>query len=420
MATMVHTCSAGYDEGLLKSLVDGELSAEWRDQLRAHAAGCAACSERLSQLRMDGALVAGRLQLLSGAPSIATALMEDVAAPPRPAVATVLARARTRPASAPGWWERVGVLAGALPSLGPIRPLPLAGGTLAASVVLALSFTQPAVQTFAQGVVDSLRVQRVQPVKLDPAVLRAVPVGRFEDLSKLGTYKGPTEPRIRAANVTEAARTTGLQLRAPTALPGQLANARLLYVSEAESFSFTYDGQKLAQEAQSYGVKDAALLTELRNLNGVTVKGSVPAAAAFFYGAPPLTDTSASGVKAAATKAPAGPAVFFIQMKAPSLDVPPTVNVDKLRDLALKSGAVPPQLANQLLAIQDWKTTLPIPVTRGTATQVPVDGVTGTLVVGEAPGPVLVWQKDGVLHVLAGSVSESELLTAARSLQAAR
>jgi anti-sigma factor RsiW len=420
MATMVHTCSAGYDEGLLKSLVDGELSAEWRDQLRAHAAGCAACSERLSQLRMDGALVAGRLQLLSGAPSMATALMEDVAAPPRPAVAAVLARARTRPASAPVWWERVGALAGALPSLGPIRPLPLAGGTLAASVVLALSFTQPAVQTFAQGVVDSLRVQRVQPVKLDPAVLRAVPVGRFEDLSKLGTYKGPTEPRIRAANVAEAARTTGLQLRAPTALPGQLANARLLYVSEAESFSFTYDGQKLAQEAQSYGVKDAALLTELRNLNGVTVKGSVPAAAAFFYGAPPLTDTSASGVKAAATKAPAGPAVFFIQMKAPSLDVPPTINVDKLRDLALKSGAVPPQLANQLLAIQDWKTTLPIPVTRGTATQVPVDGVTGTLVVGEAPGPVLVWQKDGVLHVLAGSVSESELLTAARSLQAAR
>ncbi|HEU5317829.1 MAG TPA: hypothetical protein VFX49_17085, partial [Chloroflexota bacterium] len=330
------------------------------------------------------------------------------------------ARARTQPARGAGWWQRAGAFVGSLPSLGPIRPLPLAGGALAAAALLAVSFTQPAVQSFAQGVVESLRVQRVQPVKLDPAVLRTIPVGRFDDLSKLGKYQGPTEPRIRAASVAEASRTTGVQLRAPTALPGQLASSRLVYVSEAESFSFTYDGQKLVNEAQAYGVRDTALLAELRNLNGVTVRGSVPAAAALLYGAPPITDASASGVRAAATKPAAGPSLFFVQMKTPSLDMPPAVNVDKLRDLALKSGAVPPQLANQLLAIQDWKTTLPIPVTRGTATQVPVDGVTGTLVVGEAPGPVLVWQKDSVLNVLAGSVSETELLAAARSLQPAR
>jgi hypothetical protein len=413
-----HECAAGYDEALLKALVDGQLSVEWRDQLREHAARCAACSERLSQLRLDGALVQGRLQLLSGPGN--AALVNELPAVPRPPVAALLARAKERETPAVGWWERVSALAAGLPSLGPIRPLPLAGAMLGAAALLAVSLTQPAVQSFAQGVVQSLRVNRVQPVKVDPALLKALPVGHYEDLSRLGTYRGPSEPRIRATNVADASRSTGLQLRAPSTLPAALKNSQLIYVSEAESFSVTYDGQKLVQAAQEYGIKDAALLNELRTLNGATVKGTVPSAAVLFYGNPPLAEPSVKDAKAAATKPPAGPVVGFLQMKSPTLDVPPTVNADKLRELVLKSGAVPPQLANQLLAIQDWKTTLPIPVTRGTATQVPVDGVTGALVTGEAPFPVLIWQKDGALYVLGGTLSEAELLSAARSLQPAR
>jgi hypothetical protein len=426
-------CAAGYDEGVLKALVDGQVSLEWRDQLREHAGGCAACSERLSQLRMDGALVQGRLQRLSGAGSVNAALMEEIPALPRPPLAAVLARARQREAPAAGWWERASAFLAGLPSLGPVRALPLAGASLGAAALLAVSFTQPAVQSFAQGVVQSLRVNQVQPVKVDPALLRALPVGQIDELSKLGTYRGPTEPRVRATNVADASRSTGLTLRSPSSLPAALKSSQLVYASEAESFSLTYDGQKIAQAAQEYGIKDAALLNELRALNGATVKGTVPAAAVLFYGTPPISEPTAKDAQspvgkplAAATKpgaAPlgtAGPFVAFLQMKSPTLEVPPTVNADKLREMVLKSGAVPPQLANQLLAIQDWKSTLPIPVTRGTATQVQVDGVTGTLVTGEAPVPVLIWQANGALYVLGGTLSEAELLSAARSLQPAR
>jgi hypothetical protein len=97
------------------------------------------------------------------------------------------------------------------------------------------------------------------------------------------------------------------------------------------------------------------------------------------------------------------------------LDVPANVNVDYLRAEMLQSGALPPQLAGQLLAIQDWKTTLPVPVIKGTSEQVSVDGVTGALVV-EGPGAVLYWQKNGALYVMAGSVSKQDLLAAAGSL----
>src|SRR6266545_728209 len=174
-------CAAGYDEGLLKALVDGQLSIAWRDQLREHAAGCAACSERLIQLRMDGALVHGRLQQLGGA-ELNAALMNEIPALPRPPVAALLARGRQREAPAVGWWERASAFIGGLPTVGPLRPVPLAGAVLAASALLVVSFTQPAVQSFAQGVVQSLRVNQVQPIKVDPALLRALPMGKADEL----------------------------------------------------------------------------------------------------------------------------------------------------------------------------------------------------------------------------------------------
>jgi len=306
--------------------------------------------------------------------------------------------------------------------MGHLRPLPLAGGTLAAALLLAASFTNPDVQIFAQGVIQSLRVQQTEPIKIDPALFRALPIGSGQDLSTLGTYAGPTAPRVRAANVQEAARTTGLQLRAPATLPGTLKSTQMIYVSEPAAFTFTYDGAKLVRAAQDFGVKDAALLNELRTLNGVTVKGAVPAVAAFVYGAPPINAgaPTTQAAKSAATQQPSGPFVGFIQMKTPSMDLPPAVNADKIRDLVLRSGALPPQLSNQLLAIQDWKTTLPVVITKGTGTQVPVDGVMGTLVTGELPFPFLVWQKDGTLNVFLGTLSEADLLASARSLQPAR
>ncbi|HEV2124295.1 MAG TPA: hypothetical protein VGW38_16180 [Chloroflexota bacterium] len=424
MTTMVRRdCLAGYDEGMLKALLDGELSAAWQETIREHATGCGACNERLSRLRLDGALVQGRLQLLGGAPAGGAAYVGDFPAlPPRPPVAAVLARAkkqedvRERIATAARRWLR--------PTAS--RPVPWAAGAAAAAMLVGVCST-PVGQSFAQGVFQSLRVQRVQPVAIDVSALRVLPIDDVHDLSKLGTYSGPKEPKIRVASVAEAARSTGLALRAPAQLPGSLGNTRSIYVSEPVDFSMTYDGAKIVQTAREMGVSDPALEAELRTLNGVTVKGSVPAAAAFIYGAPPIggatTNSANSSAKPRQADGAAGAdrqVVLFAQLKSPSLEVPQSVNVDRLRELLLKSGAVPPALANQLLAIQDWKTTLPIPIVRGTSKQVSVDGTTGTLVTGEAPVPALIWQKNDVLYVLAGSLSEADLLNAARSLQPVR
>jgi hypothetical protein len=115
-----------------------------------------------------------------------------------------------------------------------------------------------------------------------------------------------------------------------------------------------------------------------------------------------------------------GPLVGLLQLKSPSLDVSGNVDLDQLRQQLLRSNVIAAPIANQLLAIADWKTTVPFPITKGQAREVPVDGVTGTLVVNEFPMPVLFWQKDGVFYVMSGTISEAQLLEAARSFAPVR
>ena len=420
--TVRRDCPAGYDEGTLRAYLDGEIERDGSEALQAHAKTCDACSERLMKLRLDGALVQGRLRLLDA----------DAAhtVRPRPAVAAVLAQAK-QPQRAP-WRDAVGAALASLRASA-WRPAPLATGAAAAAVLLVgVAATQPAVQSFAQDVIQSLRVQKVQAVKLDLQQLSGGKMPGIDELLTAGTYSGPREPSIRSASVPDASKATGLTLRAPTKLPPQVPVNHTTWVSDPIRFTFTYDGQKVVTLAQEYGVTDATLLADLRGLNGVTVKGNVPAAAAMFYG-----DVGPAGQQAAAARDAAKdglakateaarktgntqPFLGLIQLKVPSLDVPATVNVDRIRQGVLRSGAVPPALATQLLAFQDWKSTLPVPVVRGTSREVPVDGVTGTLITGEARDSVLFWQKDGVLYIMSATGSEQTLLDAARSLAPAR
>src|SRR5438105_7143929 len=86
-------CAVGYDEGMLRAYLDGEVEMAWREALQAHAQTCGACSERLVKLRLDGALVQARLELL--------AVDGPRATYPRPAVAAVLAAAKRRDRA--GW-----------------------------------------------------------------------------------------------------------------------------------------------------------------------------------------------------------------------------------------------------------------------------------------------------------------------------
>jgi hypothetical protein len=436
-------CLAGYDEGLLKTYLDAELPAAWREQLAAHIPVCVACKDRLAHLRLDSAVVQGRLRLLD--PAVAPggrAARIPVAAGeslPRPPAAALLARAR-RPESwrhrAASWWRDSAAVAASGRGAQRWRPAPLAAG-LAAGAVLAFgaATTQPAVQSFAQGVLQQFRVQKVQPVQIDLAALRGarspLSEGTMAAFFRSGTYNGPQEPRLRTSTPADASRATGLTVRGLGQVPAQVKGGPSVIVSDPISFTFTYDAQKLAQAIKEAGVTDPALLNQLQSLNGVTVKGDVPAAAVVVYGsalpdgAPTPGSARAAARDAAAGQAPvSAPTVAYIQLKSPSFQVPQNVDVQALRqqvlDAGVKSGAIPPSLATQLLAISDLNT-LPVPVVQGQSSQVTVDGVSGALAAHDGGGASLTWVKDGALNVLAGNgVSAAELAAAAGSLTALR
>jgi hypothetical protein len=326
--------------------------------------------------------------------------------------------------------------------------VPLATG-LAAGAVLAfgVATTQPAVQFFAQGVLQQFRVRRVQPVTIDLAALQAAQGARLpvsdatmDAFLRAGSYSGPREPKILpAADAGAAGRAAGLTVKGLSKLPAQVKGGPTFLVSEPISFTYTFDSQKLAQVAQEAGVTDPALLNQLQalnqqGLNGVTIKGDIPAAVAVVYGNPMPQGTPAAGTagtsrdaardaaRSAARQAAAGqapaiphgvPAVALIQLKSPSVQVPSGVDALALRKQAVEAGVragiVPPSLAAQLLAITDLNT-LPVPVVQGQSSQVTVDGAQGTLVSSKEVHLLLTWYKDGVLYgAVSTGVSPTEL-----------
>ncbi|HEX2517057.1 MAG TPA: zf-HC2 domain-containing protein [Chloroflexota bacterium] len=444
-------CPAGYDEGMLRSYLDGELPAAWREQVQAHVPGCAACTSRLSHLRLDGSLVQGRLNLLQpeAVSASASPAAPPFALPPRPALATVLARARQGQgwrARASAWWRDNAPVA---PAGGWPRPAPIAAGLVAGAVLaFGVATTQPAVQSFAQGVLQQFRVQRVQPVTIDLASLQAAQAARLpvsdatmDAFLRAGSYSGPREPKVRPVpDAAEAGKATGLTVKGLSKLPAQVKGGPSFFVSGPISFSYTFDSQKLAQVAQEAGVTDPALLSQLQalnqpGLNGVTIKGDVPAAVAVVYGNPFPQGTPASGTagtsreaardaaRAAARQAGAGqvpatspaaaPSVALIQLKSPTVQIPSGVDVLALRKQAIeagvRAGVIPQSLAAQLLAITDLNT-LPVPVVQGQSSQVTVDGAQGTLISSKEGHAALIWFKDGVLYAaLSSGVSAAEL-----------
>jgi hypothetical protein len=88
--------------------------------------------------------------------------------------------------------------------------------------------------------------------------------------------------------------------------------------------------------------------------------------------------------------------------------------------LVVAQRGVPARVAAQIKAISDPASTLPlpIPVNRANADSVRVQGVDG-LAIGDntGVGSGVVWQKDGIVYAVAGSLPMTQILDIANSLR---
>jgi hypothetical protein len=95
-------------------------------------------------------------------------------------------------------------------------------------------------------------------------------------------------------------------------------------------------------------------------------------------------------------------------------------SVSEIQAYLLSQPSVSPALAAQIRAMGDPATTLPIPIPVGQAAamNVNVHGVTG-LFVGDSTGlgSGVLWQQNGLVYVVGGTLTEAEILAVANSLK---
>lgn len=276
-----------------------------------------------------------------------------------------------------------------------------------AALAVALVVTAPLtpVGSAVGELLSVFRAEKFAPVSIDPAAAVAGKEVRQLNPEDFGQFAVRVEPTfIKIANVSEAK--VDFPVRQVTNVPAGLASApKVLYSTPGEAV-FTFDLAKTKAALGNMGIT-MQLPVELE---GATVRVYVPAGVEMVY-------TKADGDR---------PALILVQGRSPTLELPAVLDTPQMRELFFSLAGLPPELAEQLRAIAESRTTVPVPVVKGDDTrEVTVDGVQGLLVThrpamagaGAPEGSYVVWQKDGVLYALGGTVSQSELLAAAQSLK---
>ena len=78
---------------------------------------------------------------------------------------------------------------------------------------------------------------------------------------------------------------------------------------------------------------------------------------------------------------------------------------------------LPPDFVAQLRAIEDWESTLIIPVPEGaTSKDVTVQGEPGLLIETDEAESAVIWAENGILFIVGGSISGDDALKIAGSL----
>jgi hypothetical protein len=112
----------------------------------------------------------------------------------------------------------------------------------------------------------------------------------------------------------------------------------------------------------------------------------------------------------------------LMEMPSPTIQAPAGLNVEQIGEAFLQVMGMNKEEAAQFAKNVDWTTTLVVPIPRYETTyrEVPVDGVSGTLIQRANGLPrqyMLVWVKDGILYALTGPGDTSTALRIAEAMQ---
>lgn len=288
----------------------------------------------------------------------------------------------------------------AVPISLPWRRWRLAVGGIAAALALTFALATPEGQAVAAGFLAQFRSQRLAIVTFDPTQARQTGLFRFEQLGSVKNNQ-PQRP-AEIANVQEAVSKAGFPVLQPdpATLPAGVARTPNVRFSPASETRLTFDKQKARTYFDSINRKDLALPEKM---HGASLVVALPPIVVLEY-----------------ANSENKPGVMVGQAREVQVGVDGNASLDEVRSFLLNMPNLPPELARQLRSIQDWTSTLPIPV--------PVDKMTWQeTTVNGAPGYILndntglgsgvIWQRDGRIIGVAGPLKATDLRRIAESLK---
>lgn len=376
------------EEGVLRAFVDRELADELSELLQRHLATCQECRDSFTRLEQNATLVKSRLDA-----ALAPGTM------PLPDPHRALARLESSLLTSKSIWDRI--REGGYRAMSPFQNTAAraAMAALAACLCLVVLLAFEPVRSAAEDFLGVFRAERFAVVTVDLNNPPDVP-----NPSELGTLTVPEQPKVH--QVTSKAEAQALVDFALADLPEALVESASYNVSEGVQFSFTFDAQKVKAYLASRGISSMVLP---KNLDGATLKVDVP----------PIVTVGVDLTPADGT-APRRH-VTFVQTTSPTLEVPPDLDVELIRAQLLNSGLLPPDLASQLAAIQDWRRTaiIPVPSEGVTKRDVDVAGAPGLLIAGPEFGAGVFWQRAPIIYGLTTytGLSAEDLLSIARSIK---
>lgn len=380
-------------DGGLRAYVDQELSASERAETEQHLKNCAQCRERSQALSGVAVRVGRRLDALQS-----SADAEEIN--PQLALANFKSQIHDREPDRgflshifAGRWRFVWAMS-------------------AAAAVLFAALAFPTARGMAQRLLATLRIEKVQTVRLDLSTLNGNHTLQ-EMLEKMISDKvvvTADEKPQEAANVASASKLAGFEVRL---LSGR-ADSATFHVEGQHAFHMAIDRERLQDALDQAGRADLILPA---TLEGATVSVQIPRSVETRYGNCPREHGDEGKQSPAATN----DCVFLVQAPSPIINVPSDLNLQQLAETALQVSGMSPVQARQFCQAIDWKSTLILPVPRfvNSYENVDVNGAQGTLMHTSArrgPAYMLIWVKSGIIYVLSGSGAPDKAVELANSL----
>lgn len=361
------------DSGELRRMLD-EPDA-FSETQREHVAQCASCSAELASLRSDAEFAGD-------------AFRGDVAVDTAQAYERMRLRALQQP-EVTRLYRSVAAIAAA------------------AAFVLALLFTP--LGSYARSFLTVFEPKTFTPIEISQEDLRSLHL--LPQANDVGTQRIVSKPQKRAYDsIAQVQQHAGFALLKPTALPAGFGTVRSFFGYTPGEMTFTFSAAK----ARAFVRRSHKTLPPMpASLDGTTVRFKTGFGFEAHYEATPA-NPRAKPKSMRDTRF-----LEVVQLQAPRV-TSTGASLGALEQYLLSLPNVTPELAKQIRALGDIQNTVPVPVVinKQTARRVNVDGVQG-LAIGDNTGlgAGVMWQKNGIIYVVAGPLKMDEVMTVANGLR---